>query len=194
MTATANQAVRGVPNAADPVQVIADSPLLRSIDRSSLDGLSPELEWIDLDEQEVLSLDGNRGDALYFVASGRLEITHASGEQDAAVGGDAQVLAVIIAGDVISEMRALTGSEDLAMVRGVTACTPPTPVSPIGPGVAFGKRTKSFPLALPPPLRIRRKWRRRSAARKSPDTSNSGRLWSCFIHQTRSDLGAPYAG
>ena len=121
MTATANQAVRGVPNAADPVQVIADSPLLRSIDRSSLDGLGPELEWIDLDEQEVLSLDGNRGDALYFVASGRLEITHASGEQDAAVGGDAQVLAVIIAGDVISEMRALTGSEDLAMVRGVTA-------------------------------------------------------------------------
>ena len=121
MTATVNQPVRGMPSAADPVQVIADSPLLRSIDRSSLDGLGPELEWIDLDEQEVLSLDGSQGDALYFVASGRLEITHASGEQGTAAGDDAQVLAVIIAGDVISEVRALTGSEDLAAVRGVTA-------------------------------------------------------------------------
>lgn len=115
-----NQAVRGALSAADPVQVIADSPLLRSIERSSLDGLGAELEWIGLDEHEVLSLDGSRGDALYFVASGRLEITHASGEQGTTAGVDPHVLAVIIAGDVISEMRTLTGGKDQAAIRGVT--------------------------------------------------------------------------
>ena len=121
MTPAMNHALRDMPSAGDSVQVVADSPLLRSIDRSSLDGLGPELEWIDLHEHEGLSLDGSRGDALYFVASGRLEITHASAEQGAAAGDDVQVLAVIIAGDVISEMRALTGSKELAAVRGVTA-------------------------------------------------------------------------
>ena len=108
-------------NEADPVQVIADSPLLRSIDRSSLDGLRAELEWIDLDRNEELPLDGSGGDALYFVASGRLEITHTLGQLDAATGGEAEILAVVVAGDVISELRTLTGSDDLAALRGVTA-------------------------------------------------------------------------
>ncbi len=111
----------GMLTEADPVQVIADSPLLRAIDRSSLDGLRPELEWIDLGPHEGLPLDGSGGDALYFVASGRLEITHALGEPDAAAGGGTEVLAVVVAGDVISELRALTGSDDLAALRGVTA-------------------------------------------------------------------------
>ena len=111
----------GMLTEADPVQVIADSPLLRSIDRSSLHGLRTELEWIDIDRNEGLSLDGGGGDALYFVASGRLKITHAPGEPDAAAASDAQVLAVVVAGDVISEMRALTGSDDLAGLWGVTA-------------------------------------------------------------------------
>ena len=84
-------------------------------------GLDPALEWIDLDERDVLSLDGNRGDALYFIASGRLEIVNASGERDSAADDDPQVLAVIIAGDVISEMRTLTGSSDVAAARCVTA-------------------------------------------------------------------------
>lgn len=105
----------------DPVRVIADSPLLRSIDRPSLDGLRAELAWIDLDRNEELPLDGSGGDALYFVASGRLEITHALARLDAATGGEAEVLAVVVAGDVISELRALTGSDDLAALRGVTA-------------------------------------------------------------------------
>ena len=98
---------RDRPIATDPVQVVADSPLLRSVDRSSLDGLGSELEWIVLDRQEVLRFDGERGDALYFVASGRLEVVQSSERADAA---DARGPAAIIAGDVIGEMRTLTGS------------------------------------------------------------------------------------
>ncbi len=51
--------------AMDPVQVIADSPLMRSIERSSLDGLRTELESIVLDEQALVLLDGTGGGALY---------------------------------------------------------------------------------------------------------------------------------
>lgn len=117
----ANRSARNTLSEADPVQVIADSPLLRSIERSSLDGLGPALEWIDLDERDILSPDGNRGDALYFIASGRLEIVNASGERDSAADDDHQVLAVIIAGHVISEMQTLTGSSDVAAARCATA-------------------------------------------------------------------------
>lgn len=63
---------RRAPVATDPIQVVADSPLLRSVDRSRLEGLESELEWVVVGEQEVLRFDGERGDALYFVASGRL--------------------------------------------------------------------------------------------------------------------------
>ena len=53
----------------DPVHVVADSPLMRSIDRASLEGLRAELESIVLDEQAHLVLNGTGGGALYFVAA-----------------------------------------------------------------------------------------------------------------------------
>ena len=59
-----------------------------------------------------------RGDALYFVASGRLEVVQSSEWAD---GADARGPAAIIAGDVIGEMRTLTGSRKSAAVRGVAA-------------------------------------------------------------------------
>ena len=114
---------RRAPVATDPIQVVADSPLLRSVDRSSLDGLESELEWVVVGEQEVLRFDGERGDALYFVASGRLEVVQPSAEGNGGVeaAGDAQATAAIIAGDVIGEMRTLTGSRESAAVRAVAA-------------------------------------------------------------------------
>ena len=107
--------------AGDPVRVIADSPLLRSVDRSSLDGLGPELEWVTLDEHEVLLLDGEHGDALYFVASGRLAVIHASRERDRAADDNARALSAILPGDAISEMRTLTDSHGAVAVRCVKA-------------------------------------------------------------------------
>lgn len=109
--------------ASDPIQVVADSPLLRSVDRSSLDGLESELEWVVVGEQEVLHFDGERGDALYFVASGRLEVVQPLAEENGGVeaAGDVRGTAAIVAGDVIGEMRTLTGSRESAAVRGVAA-------------------------------------------------------------------------
>ena len=118
---TAGRARRSMPVVVDSVQVVADSPLLRSVDRSSLDGLGSELEWIILDEQEALRFDGERGDALYFVASGRLEAVQPSEAPGGAAGSDTQGPAAIIAGDVIGEMRTLTGSQCSAEVRAVAA-------------------------------------------------------------------------
>ena len=119
----ANRTQRRAPVATDPIQVVADSPLLRSVDRSSLDGLESELEWVVVGEQEVLHFDGERGDALYFVASGRLEVVQPLAEENGGVeaAGDAQGPAAVIAGDVIGEMRTLTGSRESAAVRGVAA-------------------------------------------------------------------------
>ena len=116
-----DRAARDSLTAGDPVRVIADSPLLRSVERSSLDGLGPELEWVTLDEHEVLLLDGERGDALYFVASGRLEVIHASGEQDRTADDDARALRAILPGDAISEMRTLTDNHGAVAVRCVKA-------------------------------------------------------------------------
>ena len=118
-----NRAQRRAPVATDPIQVVADSPLLRSVDRSSLGGLESELEWVVVGEQEVLHFDGERGDALYFVASGRLEVVQllAEGNEGVETAGDAQATAAIIAGDVIGELRTLTGSQESAAVRAVAA-------------------------------------------------------------------------
>lgn len=106
----ADRTGRAMPLSADPVRIIADSPLMRSVDRSSLEGLGAELEWVVLDEDEVLVLDGNRGDALYFVASGRLEIVQPP-EHAGAAGNGPPVPAAVVTGDVIGEMRALRTTE-----------------------------------------------------------------------------------
>ena len=108
---------QGKPGTGDPVQVIADSPLMREVDRSTLDGLSPDLYWVELGAQDILLLDGQLGDALYFVASGKLEILQATREQGSATDGDADVLTTLAAGDAVGEMGALTGRKGSAAIR-----------------------------------------------------------------------------
>ena len=95
--------------AMDPVQVIADSPLMRFIERSSLDGLRIGLGSIVLDEQALVLLDGTGGRALYFVASGRLEVIQAAPDQ-ASVADDERLLATLV----------LTGNAGSAALRAVT--------------------------------------------------------------------------
>ena len=106
--------------APDPVQVVADSPLLRAFDRGSLRGLA--LEWVVLGSGEVLQLRRAGGDALYFVAFSRVEIVEVIGEFEPAVTGEAPALTSVVAGDVIGDMRTLMGTRDLAMaaLRAVT--------------------------------------------------------------------------
>ena len=106
--------------APDPVQVVADSPLLRTFDRSSLRGLA--LEWVVLDSGKMLPLRREGGDALYFVASGRVEIVEAIGDSEHAVTAEAPALTSVVAGDVIGDMRTLMGTRNLATaaLRAVT--------------------------------------------------------------------------
>ena len=109
------------PRSPDPVQVIADSSLLRSADRSSLNDLGPLLEWVELAENEVLSLGGAHGDALYFVAGGHLEISHATGDGDGPSQDNApRVVAKFTTGDVVGELQTPTDDRRLTMARAVT--------------------------------------------------------------------------
>ena len=109
------------PRRPDPVQVIADSSLLRSADRSSLNDLEPLLAWVELAENEALSLGGVHGDALYFVAEGHLEISHATGDGDSPSQDNApQVVARVTPGDVVGELQTPTDDSRLTMARAVT--------------------------------------------------------------------------
>ena len=108
------------PRSPDPVQVIADSSLLRSADRSSLNDLGPLLEWVELAENEALSLGGAHGDALYFVAGGHLEISHATGDGDGPSQDNApRVVAKVTTGDVVGELQTPTDNRRLTMARAV---------------------------------------------------------------------------
>ena len=90
----ADRASHGSAGGPDPVWIIADSPLLRSASRSSLDDLRPALEWVALDESDVLFLGGDHGNALYFVAEGHLEIAIVA-EQASSPGRKTQAVATI---------------------------------------------------------------------------------------------------
>ncbi len=101
----------------DPVRVIADSPLLRSAVRSSLDDLRPLLEWVVLEESDVLSLGGAHGNALYFVAEGRLDVLMATDDPGDDSNEDGRVVARITVGDVIGETQTLAGATRRLAVR-----------------------------------------------------------------------------
>ncbi len=120
MPMAADRAAHGSSGGPDPVRIIADSPLLRSAARSSLDDLRRALEWVSLDESDVLFLGGDHGNALYFVAEGHLEITIVT-EQAGSPGEKTQAVARIAAGDVVGEMQTLTGGRQLATVTALTS-------------------------------------------------------------------------
>ena len=98
---SADKSVSDTRFAGGPVRIIADSPLLRSVDRSSLSDLASELEWVVSGEHEALFIEGVQDDALYFVADGRLQIIKTPDEGGSAAKEGAQVLGEITAGDVV---------------------------------------------------------------------------------------------
>ncbi len=109
------------PPGADPVRIIGDGPLLRSADRASLEDLRPVLEWVSLNAGEVLSLGGDRDNALYFVAEGRLEVSISTLDQDGAEAENARVVGRITVGDVVGETQTLTGARRQMTIRATTS-------------------------------------------------------------------------
>ena len=104
------------PSPEELVNLIADDPLLSSIDRAYLDGLQDELSWVTLAEGEFLFREGDSVDAFYFVTSGLLEVSKDQQDLDGNPDNDRLVLAEIGPGSTIGEMQILTGGVRSATV------------------------------------------------------------------------------
>lgn len=107
------------PNDPSPEQLfemIADHPLLRSIDREHLRSVQDKLSWVSLAPGDTLFSEGDVVDAFYFVIEGLLEVTTLQEDLDGNTDNDRLVLAEIGPGPTIGEMQILTGGVRSATV------------------------------------------------------------------------------
>ncbi|MEO8494138.1 MAG: cyclic nucleotide-binding and patatin-like phospholipase domain-containing protein, partial [Planctomycetota bacterium] len=104
------------PSPQELVGLIADHPLLSSIDRSHLDEVQDDLSWIGLSQGETLFHEGDTVDAFFFVTSGLLEVSTIQVDQDGNLDNNRLVLAQIGPGSTIGEMQILTGGVRSATV------------------------------------------------------------------------------
>ena len=104
---------------ADLVQVLVDSGLFGSADRSNLEDLRPLLVWVVLRRGEVLPRGAAHSRDLYFVAEGRLDVSLTDAD-----AGDAShaagVVATMAPGDIVGEMQAFAGGQLVMTVRAAT--------------------------------------------------------------------------
>jgi NTE family protein/lysophospholipid hydrolase len=103
------------PTPEELVRMVTGHPLLSTIDRSLLVGLKNELEWMPLDENQVLFHEGDAVDGFYFVIDGLLEVTTMQEDLDGEPN-DPLVLGEIKRGETIGETQILIGGN-----RSVTA-------------------------------------------------------------------------
>lgn len=104
------------PSPEELLRMIADNPLLHSIDRSLLHDLQDQLSWVSLKSGETLFNEGDTVDAFYFVIEGLLEVTTIQEDLDGNAENDRLVLAEIGPGATIGEMQILTGGARSATV------------------------------------------------------------------------------
>lgn len=95
-------------NSTDTARLLAISPLFRELESSALHELALETTLVPLGGGETLLREGDAGDALYVVVSGRLSV----------VVGSAPI-AEIGRGETVGEMALLTGAPRSATVRAV---------------------------------------------------------------------------
>src|SRR5688572_19642815 len=94
---------------------LRDMPILAGLEPALVEQIAAEVELIDLGGGETLFRQGDRGDSLFFVLSGRLRVLDSSehGRED---------LAEIAAGESVGEMAALTGDARSATVVAIRNC------------------------------------------------------------------------
>src|SRR5881392_110015 len=94
-------------------ELLAISPLFRELEPAALREFALEIVPVRLVGGETLMHEGDAGDAMYVVVSGRLGVvvgTAAQGEQS---------IAEIGRGETVGEMALLTGAPRSATVRGL---------------------------------------------------------------------------
>ncbi len=96
---------------------LASTDLLRDLDESTFEDLEAELEWTGLSADEVLIREGDVGDCLYILVSGRLRAFIRQGN------GDESVVGEISPGEAVGEMAIIAGEKRSATVRAVRHCT-----------------------------------------------------------------------
>jgi cAMP-dependent protein kinase regulator len=103
--ATLSRSLRSRLSAADMVQavgILQRMPIFASLSRDALDDVASHLLLRHAPAGEVIYSSGDPGDAMYFVESGQVEITHEGEDRR-------ETLARLIPGDFFGEMALLTG-------------------------------------------------------------------------------------
>lgn len=87
-----------------------ESPLLSALSVGTKSEMAAMFEWRELRSGEVLFREGEAGDALYLIVSGRIELCCAAGDEEARADspGSEQILAQLGKGDTLGEMALLT--------------------------------------------------------------------------------------
>src|SRR4051812_24164840 len=89
---------------------LSSNTLFRTLDAAVLADLEAELEWVTLTSGETLIRQGDPGDCLYVVISGRLRVVLEQG------GKEVRVFREVGRGESIGEMALLTGEKRTATV------------------------------------------------------------------------------
>ncbi len=97
------------------IDTLGRSALLAGMPPALIEAIAGAVEPMELGGGETLFREGDSGDALYFVLSGRLRVQRAQ-------GGNVRVVAEIVAGESVGEMAALTGDIRSATVVAIRNC------------------------------------------------------------------------
>src|SRR5436190_11094262 len=96
---------------------LSSTDLLRDLDEAMFEDLEAELEWISLAAEEVLVREGEVGDCLFILLSGRLRaFVQRDSREEAAVGE-------ISPGEAVGEMAIIADEKRSATVRAVRPST-----------------------------------------------------------------------
>lgn len=92
--------------------LLSNSALLGAMDRAALDELTREVDWVHLFGGQVLFRQGDAGDALYIVVSGRLRVL-------VEAGGETRAVREVGRSETVGELSLLTGEARSATVVAV---------------------------------------------------------------------------
>jgi lysophospholipid hydrolase len=101
-------------SAADWARFLSATEIFREVPEPALRALASQLEVVDLGAGETLIRQGEPGDCMYFVVSGRIQVVHAG------AAGEEKFLAELGPGHCVGELALWTGDLRSATVRTVS--------------------------------------------------------------------------